>query len=49
MRCLLMKSAVYSETDSSGNTVSNAGNSIVVKVTNLCPGEHSIQLFPLYP
>jgi hypothetical protein len=27
------------ETDSSGNTLSNAGNSIVVKVTNLCPGE----------
>jgi hypothetical protein len=26
------------ETDSSGNNVSNAGNSIVVKVTNLCPG-----------
>ena len=26
------------ETDSSGNSVSNAGNSIVVKVTNLCPG-----------
>jgi len=25
------------ETDSSGNTVSNSGNSIVVKVTNLCP------------
>ncbi|KAK5133403.1 hypothetical protein LTR08_007742 [Meristemomyces frigidus] len=25
------------ETDSSGQTVSNAGNSIVVKVTNLCP------------
>ena len=24
-------------TDSSGKTVSNAGNSIVVKVTNLCP------------
>ncbi|KYG46753.1 glycoside hydrolase family 45 protein [Acidomyces richmondensis BFW] len=27
------------ETDSSGNTVSNAGNSIVVKVTNLCPAD----------
>jgi len=27
------------ETDSSGNTVSNAGNSIVVQVTNLCPAE----------
>jgi len=27
------------QTDSSGNTVSNAGNSIVVKVTNLCPAE----------
>ena len=27
------------ETDSSGNTLSNAGNSIVVQVTNLCPGE----------
>lgn len=26
------------ETDSSGNTLSNAGNSIVVQVTNLCPG-----------
>lgn len=25
------------ETDSSGNAVSNAGNSIVVQVTNLCP------------
>ena len=25
------------ETDSSGNRVSNAGNSIVVQVTNLCP------------
>jgi len=25
------------ETDSSGNTLSNAGNSIVVQVTNLCP------------
>jgi hypothetical protein len=24
--------------DSSGNALSNAGNSIVVKVTNLCPG-----------
>lgn len=30
------------ETDSSGNTLSNAGNSIVVQVTNLCPGESSI-------
>ena len=29
------------ETDSSGNTVSNAGTSIVVKVTNLCPGKSS--------
>jgi hypothetical protein len=27
------------ETDSSGNKVSNAGNSIVVKVTNLCPAD----------
>lgn len=27
------------ETDSSGNSLSNAGNSIVVKVTNLCPGK----------
>ncbi|KAK5128308.1 hypothetical protein LTR85_002975 [Meristemomyces frigidus] len=27
------------ETDSSGNAVSNAGNSIVVKVTNLCPAD----------
>lgn len=26
------------ETDSSGNALSNAGNSIVVQVTNLCPG-----------
>jgi hypothetical protein len=25
------------ETDSSGNTVANAGKSIVVQVTNLCP------------
>lgn len=25
------------ETDSSGNKVSNAGNSIIVEVTNLCP------------
>jgi hypothetical protein len=29
------------ETDSSGNTLSNAGNSIIVKVTNLCPSESS--------
>lgn len=27
------------ETDSSGNKVSNAGNSIVVEVTNLCPAQ----------
>ncbi|KAF1348751.1 RlpA-like double-psi beta-barrel-protein domain-containing protein-containing protein [Delphinella strobiligena] len=27
------------QTDSSGNTLSNAGNSIVVKVTNLCPSD----------
>lgn len=27
------------ETDSSGNTLSNAGNSIVVQVTNLCPAD----------
>jgi len=27
------------ETDSSGNKLSNAGNSIVVKVNNLCPGK----------
>ncbi|KAK4547689.1 hypothetical protein LTR36_000646 [Oleoguttula mirabilis] len=27
------------ETDSSGNAVSNAGNSIVVQVTNLCPAD----------
>lgn len=27
------------QTDSSGNTLSNAGNSIVVQVTNLCPGK----------
>jgi len=26
------------ETDSSGKAVSNAGNSIVVEITNLCPG-----------
>ncbi|GAB7350555.1 hypothetical protein MBLNU459_g1134t2 [Dothideomycetes sp. NU459] len=26
------------EADSSGNNLSNAGNSIVVQVTNLCPG-----------
>lgn len=27
------------QTDSSGNTLSNAGTSIVVQVTNLCPGK----------
>ncbi|KAF2153626.1 glycoside hydrolase family 45 protein [Myriangium duriaei CBS 260.36] len=27
------------ETDSSGNKLSNAGNSIVIKVTNLCPAQ----------
>lgn len=27
------------ETDSSGNAVSNAGNSIIVQVNNLCPGK----------
>ena len=27
------------QTDSSGNKVSNAGNSIVVQVTNLCPAQ----------
>ncbi|TKA31948.1 hypothetical protein B0A50_01193 [Salinomyces thailandicus] len=27
------------QTDSSGNALSNAGNSIVVKVTNLCPAD----------
>lgn len=27
------------ETDSSGNSVSNSGNSIVVEVTNLCPAD----------
>lgn len=32
------------QTDSSGKKLSNAGNSIVVKVTNLCPGLCTIRL-----
>jgi hypothetical protein len=33
------------ETDSSGNSVSNAGNSIIVQVNNLCPCK---QLWPCF-